>query len=107
MARAVRNFLLGGDGGHRESLTQQGFNVELGQVLYLDGGPGFEDLRQVVWKLLVDGFDKLKADKSLNDKESVGIRKQIIQQLETIKNGYFGEKQDGGHSSQFQMVSLI
>ena len=86
MARAVRNFLLGGDGGHRESLTQQGFNVELGQVLYLDGGPGFEDLGQVVWKLLVDGFDKLKDNKSLNDKVTVGIRKPTTQKLKTLKN---------------------
>ena len=86
MARAVRNFLLGGDGGHRESLTQQGFNVELGQVLYLDGGPGFEDLGQVVWKLLVDGFDKLKVNKSLNDKVTVGIRKPTTQKLKTLKN---------------------
>ena len=86
MARAVRNFLLGGDGGHRESLTQQGFNVELGQVLYLDGGPGFEDLRQVVWKLLVDGFNKLKVNKSLNDKLTVGIRKPTTQKLKTLKN---------------------
>ena len=86
MARAVRNFLLGGDGGHRESLTQQGFNVELGQVLYLDGGPGFEDLGQVVWKLLVDGFNKLKVNKSLNDKLTVGIRKPTTQKLKTLKN---------------------
>ena len=73
MARAIWNFLLGGDGGHREGLTQQGFNVQLGQILYLDGGPGFEDLGQMVWKLLVDGFDKLKAETNLNDKETVGI----------------------------------
>jgi len=60
MRCAVRDFLLRRDGSHCEGLAKKRLDVQFVQVLDLYWRPRLKDLRQVVWKLLVDRFDKLK-----------------------------------------------